>query len=93
MRIFGRTSTRDDVSCRELVTAITAYLDDELEPARRTAVQRHLADCDGCAHVIDQFQRTIGAVGSISTDDVEALGDTVRAELMSAFRLSRRGSD
>lgn len=93
MRFFGRRATGDDLSCRDLVTAITAYLDDELEQPRRASIQHHLAQCDGCGHVIDQFQRTIGAVGSLSADDVEALDDTVRAELMSAFRSSRRRSD
>ncbi len=88
-RFWRRTAPGEEMACRELVAAITTYLDGELDPPQRDSIRRHLAECTGCSRVIDQFQRTIGALGQLSTDDVQSLDPAVRAELIEAFRASR----
>ena len=88
MRLPGRSSA-DGVSCRELVESITAFLDGELEPRHRAAIVGHLAGCAGCVCALEQFQRTIGALGAISTDDVAVLDEMLRADLIEAFLTSR----
>lgn len=37
--------------------ALSAYLDDDLDPAARAAVESHLAACGPCREVIDDLQR------------------------------------
>lgn len=37
--------------------ALSAYLDDELEPAARAAVETHLAACPPCRDVVDDLQQ------------------------------------
>lgn len=40
---------RETMDCAGVETALTDYLDGALEPARREALERHLAGCDACA--------------------------------------------
>jgi hypothetical protein len=37
--------------------ALSAYLDDDLEPAARTAVDVHLHDCGACRAIVDDLRR------------------------------------
>jgi anti-sigma factor RsiW len=71
------------VVCRDVVELITAYLDGELPADVREAVETHLAGCDGCTMVLDEFRRTIELTGRLSDDDVSP---QQRATLLDAFR-------
>lgn len=46
-----------DPSCSTVLKDIWAFLDDELDPARRAVVERHLADCGPCAAETDLDRR------------------------------------
>jgi len=72
-----------DVSCQQLVELLTDYLEGVLTPDEVTAVERHLALCDGCAAYLDQFRTTIDALGSVP---VQTLSDETVAGLLEAFR-------
>ncbi len=76
-------SLRGDVVCRELVELLTDYLEDAIPPARRAAIDAHLADCDGCSNALDQLRRTILITGTLTPEDVPA---TQRDALLAAFR-------
>jgi len=47
-----------DAACPPMTEAV-AYLRDELDAARRTALERHLAICDVCRAETDRFRQTI----------------------------------
>ncbi|HEY7483284.1 MAG TPA: zf-HC2 domain-containing protein [Streptosporangiaceae bacterium] len=54
-----------DLRCDEFVELLTAYLDDALDPETTAAITRHLAGCPGCVPYLDQFLRTIKALGGL----------------------------
>lgn len=79
-----------ELSCHEVVDLVTAYLEDALTTADRAEVDRHLADCEGCRTVLDQWRTLIDLSGRLTEDDVERLDPVRRDRLMSAFRNLRR---
>lgn len=71
------------IACRDLLELISDYLDGSLAPERRAAVEAHIADCDGCSIVLEEFRRTIVMSGRLTED----LVDPAQLEtLRSAFR-------
>jgi hypothetical protein len=54
--MWRRSERRTTVDCRHVEAALTAYLKDGLSPARRQAVEDHLAACDTCARSVQQAQ-------------------------------------
>jgi anti-sigma factor RsiW len=73
-----------DLVCREVVELLNGYLDDALPADVRTAVEAHLAGCDGCTMVLDEFRQTIAMTGMLV--DVEDVAPDQREILLAAFR-------
>ena len=48
-----------DAGCRELLTHISAYLDNELDAVECAMIERHCATCPHCADVVQGLRRTI----------------------------------
>lgn len=48
--------------CRELVEAVTAYLDGALQPGARAAFEAHVRHCKACQAFVEQLRRTIEAL-------------------------------
>ena len=71
------------MACRELVDAITAYLDGTLAPADRRRFDAHLAECPYCTDYLAQMKATIQELGRL--DETELSPDT-REQLLAAFR-------
>lgn len=46
--------------CLRLIEELLGYLDDDLSPARRRAIERHLADCACCEYLASRVKRTMG---------------------------------
>jgi anti-sigma factor RsiW len=72
-----------EMSCRELVEAITAYLDGALPEADRRRFDAHLADCPACAQYLSQMRETIACLGTL---DLAPLPQQTRERLIAAFR-------
>jgi len=53
--------TRPSARCRALLLEISRYLDDELTPARRRAVERHVKACACCGTMAARLRTTIAA--------------------------------
>lgn len=79
--------TSHELTCKEVVELVTAYLEGALDDADARRFEEHLADCDGCSGYLDQMRRTIKAVGLLAEEDVPA---PVMDDLVSAFRAWRR---
>ena len=47
------------MKCREILAALSDYVDGDLDPELLGALQEHLADCDPCQLVIDNVRQTI----------------------------------
>ena len=76
-------STLPEMPCRELVELVTEYLEDRLAPADRERFEAHLAACDACRAYLEQFRRTISALGRLP---VETLSPEAQRTLLDAFR-------
>jgi anti-sigma factor RsiW len=57
MTVQARPSAR----CRRLLLELSRYLDDDLPPARRRQVARHVGTCECCATMAARLRRTIAA--------------------------------
>ncbi len=47
------------MKCKEILAALSDYVDGELDSALRGALQKHLADCNPCQLVVDNVRQTI----------------------------------
>lgn len=73
----------NEMECRELVEAITAYLDGTLPDADRRRFDSHLAACPRCTEYLAQMRTTIVRLGTL---DEAALSHDAREQLLVAFR-------
>jgi anti-sigma factor RsiW len=80
------TATSDEVVCRELVELVTPYLEDVLPADERAAIDRHLAQCDGCDTYVEQMRQTIRAIGHIPHEPITS---KTRDEVLAIFRAWR----
>lgn len=71
------------LSCQEIVTLVTEYLDGGLDPQARLAFERHVAICPPCRAHFAQMRRTIETTGRLTVSDVSP--EAERA-LRDAFR-------
>jgi anti-sigma factor RsiW len=75
----------------EFVEVVTDYLEGAMDARDRARLEAHLTACDGCTRYLAQIRLTIELTGRLTTDDVDALGPSARAELLSVFREYRAG--
>jgi anti-sigma factor RsiW len=56
-----KARTRPSPRCRALLLEVSRYLDGDLAPARRRAVERHISTCACCGTMAAQLKRTLAA--------------------------------
>jgi anti-sigma factor RsiW len=78
----------NEMDCRELVDAITAYLDGTLPDADRRRFDNHLAACRHCTEYLAQMRKTITRLATL---DETTLSHDAREQLLVAFRDWRSG--
>jgi len=71
-----------EVTCRDVVEVVTAYLEGSMSAEERAAFEDHLALCDGCVRYVRQIERTIELVGKVHE---ESLSPQARQGLLDAF--------
>ena len=71
-----------ELTCREIVELVTAYLEDALQPSDRERFEEHLVFCDGCCNYLEQMRQTIRVSGRVDGDIPSELED----RLLEAFR-------
>lgn len=72
-----------DRGCRDLVEAVTDYLEGTMAPGERRRFDRHLAGCESCQDHLDQLRAVIRVVGRPTVD---AVPPETMAGLLRAFR-------
>jgi anti-sigma factor RsiW len=72
-----------EISCREIVELVTAYLEGALSERDRVRFEAHLAGCDGCDNYLAQMRETIRITGTLTEDQVP---ETTLTALLSTFR-------
>jgi anti-sigma factor RsiW len=71
-----------ELTCREIVELVTAYLEDALDSADRERFEEHLVFCDGCNHYLEQMRQTVRLAGRVD----EQLPGELEERLLEAFR-------
>jgi anti-sigma factor RsiW len=72
-----------ELTCKELVEIVTAYLDGALDTETHARFNAHLVYCDGCRNYLEQFRVTVRTLGRIHDDELDP---DFRARLLTAFR-------
>jgi anti-sigma factor RsiW len=76
-------ATGEELTCRELVEVITAYLEGALPPLQHAQFAAHLRECPPCCTYVADFQTLIQQIGATR----ETPADTVdRVRLLELFR-------
>ena len=71
-----------ELTCREIVELVTAYLEDALQPSDRERFEEHLVFCDGCDNYLEQMRQTVRLSGRVET----AIPTELEGRLLQAFR-------
>ena len=77
------------LSCQELVELVTDYFEGAISPADRARFEAHLGGCYGCRGYLDQLQRTMRLLGTLTEENIP--GDA-RDHLLHVFRDWKRES-
>ena len=85
------SESRDDITCKELVELVTAYLEGALERSELELFEGHLEICDDCRAYVEQMRAVAELNGRV---DPDALEPDLRNRLLETFRgwSSERGS-
>jgi len=78
-----------EISCRELVEVVTAYLEGTLAAAEVVRFEAHLGGCVGCDAYLDQMRQTVAALGHLPP---ESVSPEAERRLLGAFRGWRQTS-
>jgi anti-sigma factor RsiW len=72
---------RRAVVCQQLVEMVNDYLQGDLDPTERKAVELHLAVCGHCTGYVEQVQRMLALTKASEPEPVpEALLDVLTAQ-------------
>lgn len=77
------------LTCQEIVSFVTDYLEGGLRPQERLAFERHVAICPPCRAHLAQMRRTVETIGRLTVDDIS---DGAETALRHAFRDWRTGA-
>jgi anti-sigma factor (TIGR02949 family) len=71
------------LTCKQLLTELNAYLDEETTPEERAALQRHINECPNCWVVVDTTQKTLQVYKGVVP---QAVPNDVKERLMTALQ-------
>lgn len=78
-----------DITCRQAVALVTAYLDGNLSRGERDLFEAHLADCEHCTEHLRQIRATVALTGRIRDEDLDP---RAREDLVDLYRRWRADS-
>ena len=73
----------DELTCKQVVELVTAYLEDALSMEDRRRFDEHLAGCPFCTIYLEQMRETISALGHLPETSISP---DALSELRKAFR-------
>jgi anti-sigma factor RsiW len=76
-------STANEITCTELIEAITDYLEGTMQAAERRRFEAHLEGCPDCVNYLEQMRQTVAALGELSE---ESIAPDAREALLETFR-------
>lgn len=77
------------MECKEMLAALSDYVDGNLDPGLCRALKEHLADCNPCQIVVDNIRQTITIYKSGQPLDLPAdLRDRLRGVLRQRWAMA-----
>ena len=80
---WTRRASGHDMTCREAVALMTAYLDGALGMREHELLERHLDERPHCSEHLRQIEATILIAGEVRAEDLDPLA---REDLMDLYR-------
>ncbi len=77
------TMSRDELSCKAFVEAVTEYLEGTLPPSEQLRVDEHLPECPGCSTYLEQVRQTIQIVRTLREEEEDT---AAKHDLVAIFR-------
>jgi anti-sigma factor RsiW len=85
-----RRAGEHDLTCREAVALVAAYLDGALGAREHELLTRHLDECPHCSEYLKQIEATILVTGEVRAEHLDPLA---REDLMDLYRRWRSERD
>ncbi len=63
--LFRNLIRRGEIDCKEVRELSSDYLEEDLPPAKRSAIQSHLSKCGPCQAFVDTLASTISILASL----------------------------
>ena len=58
------------LTCKDLLTELNAFLDNDADPDLRNEIQRHINECPNCWVVVDTTQKTLKVYKNLEPQDL-----------------------
>ena len=84
-----KPSPKPNITCREVVDFVMAYLDGELSPDQKHEFERHLGVCPSCLNYLNSYKATVSLGKSAMQNLDEPATGTVPEGLLRAIREAR----
>jgi len=80
-------------SCRDILRALSDYLDDEVAAEVRRNLEAHIAECKTCHVIFDTSRRTLRILTDVTSFDIPAeLSERLLRRTMGEIDSGRAGS-
>lgn len=80
---WARRTAGHDLTCRDAVALMAAYLDGALERRDHDLLEEHLDECPHCREHLKQIEATISVSGRVRAEDLDPLA---REDLLDIYR-------
>ena len=87
---WARRTGGHDLTCREAVALITAYLDGALGAREHDLLEQHLEECPHCSEHLKQIEAAILVTGQVRPEHLDPLA---REDLLDLYRRWRAEQD
>ena len=81
--LWRRGPGAHDITCRQAVSLVTAYLDSALRPRDRARFEAHVAECPHCDEHLKQIEAGIRVTGAVRVEDLDPVA---RQDLVDLYR-------
>ena len=71
------------LTCKEFLTELTDFLDEETDPALRALLEKHISECSNCWVVVDTCKKTMQVYKGM---EPQSIPTDVESRLMTALR-------
>lgn len=79
------------MTCRDFITFLREYLEEDLAPAEKARFETHLELCPSCVAYLQTYRQTIDLAREAFRDSEAPVPDEVPEELVAAILASRKG--